>query len=77
MVEGAIFIGAVVVALTDAVKDLAPKVQGSLTVLVAALLGALIALVDVQIGVANLSIAQGVLTGLAAAGTVGVAKKIG
>lgn len=77
MVEGAVFIGAVVVALTDAIKDLAPGVRGAVTVLVAGLLGALIAVIDTHIGVADLSVAEGVLAGLAAAGAVGVAKRIG
>lgn len=77
MIEGSIFIGAIVVALIDAIKDLAPRVTGAVTVLVAGLVGGLIALVDKEIGVFDITFAAGVLIGLAAAGTVGVARKIG
>lgn len=77
MVEGAIFIGAAVVAVTDAIKDLAPRVKGAITVAVAALLGLLVALIDAEIGIVDMTVAEGILTGLSAAGVVGVAKRIG
>lgn len=77
MIEGTVFIGAVIVAVTEAIKDLSPKVQGWITVAVAALVGLLIALIDTNIGVEDLSIAQGVLIGLSAAGVVGTVKKVG
>lgn len=77
MTEGIIFIGAVVVAVVDAIKSLVPTVQGAVTVLVAALVGLLIAVIDVEIGVTNLTIAEGVLAGLAASGVVSTAKRIG
>lgn len=77
MIEGAVFIGTVVIALVDAIKDLAPKVTGAITVLVAGLVGGLIALVDKEIGVFDITFAAGVLAGLAAAGAVGVAKRVG
>lgn len=73
-----VLIGAVVVALVDAIKDLAPRVKGVITVLVAAIVGGLIAALDQELGFqTDLSVAEGVLVGLAAAGTVGVAKRIG
>lgn len=77
MTEGAVFIGAVVVAIVDAIKSLSPQVQGAITVLVAGLVGGLIALIDTHIGVVDLTVAAGVLAGLASAGVVGVAKRIG
>lgn len=77
MVDSVVLIGLVVVALTDALKDLSPKVKGWVTVLAAALIGVLIALVDEEIGATNLSVAQGLMAGLGGAGVVGVAKKVG
>ncbi len=75
--EGVVFIGAVVVAVVDAAKSLSPKINGYVSVVLAGLIGGLIALVDVELGVQNLSVAEGILAGLAASGTVGVAKRIG
>lgn len=77
MIEGAVFIGAVVVAVVDAIKSRVPQVTGEITVLVAGLVGGTIALVDKYIGVTDITFAAGVLAGLAAAGAVGVAKRIG
>ena len=76
MIEGTIFIGAVVIALTQAIKLKFPNVDGAVTILIAAIIGGLIALVDQWIGVADLSVAAGIMAGLAAAGTVTVAKSI-
>lgn len=77
MTEGAIFLGAVIIAVTQAVKLLVPKrVQGVVTIAVAALLGLVLALVDKEIGVVDITVAQGVLLGLAAAGVHTVAKTV-
>jgi hypothetical protein len=76
MVEGAVFIGAVVIALVDAIKSLAPGVHGAISVLVAGLVGGALALVDIHIGVADLTVAAGVMAGLAAAGAISVAKRV-
>lgn len=75
--DSALFVGAVVVAVVDAVKSLFPDVKGAITVLLAVAVGVLVALVDVEIGVADLTLAEGVMLGLAASGTVSVAKRIG
>lgn len=77
MVEGVVFIGAVVVAVVDAIKALVPQVTGAVTVLVAGLIGAILSVFDVHIGLEDLTVAAGVMAGLAAAGAVGVAKRIG
>lgn len=77
MVEGAVFIGAVIIAVTQAIKFLAPNVSGAITILIAALLGLLVALVDTNIGVVDMTVAQGILTGLAAAGVHTVARQVG
>lgn len=76
MVEGTIFIGAAIIAVTEAIKDVAPKVHGWVSVAVAALIGLLVAAFDAELGIASLTLAEGILAGLAAAGTVTVAKKV-
>lgn len=77
MIDSVVFIGAVIIAVTAAIKDTAPRVAGWVTVLVAALLGVLVALLDTHIGIADISVAQGILTGLSAAGVHTVARQIG
>lgn len=73
-----VIVGLIVVGVVDAIKDLAPKVNGFVTVIVAALVGALWALIDAQLGFTpDLTIAQGISAGLVASGAVGVAKRIG
>lgn len=67
--EATIFIGAIIAGVTQAVKLLSAQVQGIVTVLVAILTGILIALIDTQIGVIDITIAEGVFIAL---GTVGV-----
>lgn len=72
-----VIVGLIVVGVVDAIKDLAPKVNGFVTVLVAALVGLLWALIDGHLGfVPDLTMAQGISAGLSAAGAVGIAKKI-
>lgn len=75
--DGIVFVGAVVVAVVDAVKSLFPDVKGAFTVLAAAVVGALLSLVDVELGITNLTVAEGVMAGLAASGAVSVAKRVG
>ena len=77
MIDSAVFIGAVIIAVTSALKDIAPRIAGWVTIAVAALLGLLVAVIDTHIGIADISIAQGVLTGLGAAGVHTVARQIG
>lgn len=72
-----VIVGLVVVGVVDAIKDLAPKVNGFITVIVAALVGALWALVDGPIGfMPDLTLAEGISAGLVASGAAGLAKKI-
>lgn len=76
MVEGTVFIGLVIVALTEVIKRLVPQVSGILTILVSVGVGIVVALVDTSIGVVDLSIAEGIMAGLAASGTVSVARAV-
>ena len=72
-----VIVGLIVVGVVDALKDLSPKVTGFVTVVVAALVGLLWALVDGPLGfVPDLTIAQGISAGLVASGAAGLAKKI-
>lgn len=77
MVEGTVFIGAVIIALTQVIKYLVPNVNGALTILIAALVGVVVGLIDGLIGVTDVTIAQGLMIGLGAVGTVTAAQSIG
>lgn len=67
-ISGALFIGAVIIAVTQAIKYVAPKVNGAVTIVIAVCVGIIIAAIDTNIGVENLTIAQGIMTALAAVG---------
>jgi hypothetical protein len=72
-----VIVGLIVVGVVDGLKDLSPRVTGFVTVVVAALVGLLWALVDGPLGfVPDLTIAQGISAGLVASGAAGLAKKI-
>lgn len=78
MVDSGIFLGAVIIAVTQAIKLAFPeKVHGVVTVGVAVALGVLLALVDTEIGVADISVAQGVLLALASVGVHTTASRVG
>lgn len=68
MVEASIFIGAVIIAITQVIKYLSPAVKGLVTIGVAVVVGVVVALIDTQVGIKDVSIAQGILTALAAIG---------
>lgn len=76
MTEGSVFIGTIVIALTEALKSIDNRINGYITVVVAGLIGLLVAVVDTHIGIQDITIAQGILTGLSAVGVVTVAKKV-
>lgn len=76
MVESAAFIGAAIIAVTQFVKYLAPNVSGAITILVAVVLGVVVALLDTEIGVVDITVAEGIMVALAAVGVVTTASKI-
>lgn len=76
MVESTIFIGTIVIAITKLIKYYAPKIQGPYSIVVAAVVGGLVGLVDQFIGVTDITIAAGLMTGLGAAGVVYTASKV-
>lgn len=75
-VEGIVFIGVAIIAVTQFIKFLAPNVSGAWTILVSAVVGLLVAMFDTQIGVTDLSIAEGIMAGFSASGVVTVARNI-
>lgn len=75
MVDSVLFIGTIIIAVTELIKYFVPKVSGPVTIVISALLGFVVALIDTNIGVIDVTIAQGILTGLGASGVVAVAKK--
>lgn len=77
MIEGTLFIGAVIIAATQFVKSLVPEVNGAITIGIAVVVGIVVALLDTQIGVVNISVAQGILIALAAVGVHTTARQIG
>lgn len=78
MIEGAVFIGLVVVALVQLVKCVRVKDWDSVvTILSGAILGALVGIFDTRIGVVDISVAQGIMVGLGAVGGHTVARQIG
>lgn len=77
MVEGSVIIVAVVIAVTQLVKILVPKVVDAWIIAVAILVGIVIALIDTHIGVVDITVAQGVIIGLGAVGVHTVATKVG
>lgn len=78
MVEGTLFIGAVIVAVTEFLKRLYDHdSRGALLIVVAGVVGALVAGFHTQLGVGAISVAQGVLAGLAAAGVFKLTQNVG
>lgn len=77
MIEPVLFLGAVVAGVTQLVKLLKDKAYDRAVIIgIAVVVGVLVSLVDTEIGVANITLAQGVLLGFSAAGVVAVAEKI-
>lgn len=67
--EAVLFLSVVVVALTQLVKMALPEaVHGWITVIIAFVVGIVVALVDTLIGVADISIAEGLVASLGAIG---------
>lgn len=77
-VEATLFIPLIILATTQLIKKAIPSVQGWLTIIVALLLGVLVAVVDTKIGVVpDINVAQGIVLGLGAIGISVAANKAG
>lgn len=77
MVDSVVFIGAIIIAVTQAVKFVWPQVNGAVTIIIAILVGVVVALLDSHIGIADITVAQGVMIALAAVGVHTTVRQIG
>lgn len=75
--DAVVFIGLVIVAITQIIKMFVPAVSGGVTIIVAFAVGILVALVDQYIGVVDITIAEGVVASLSAIGLSALAGKAG
>lgn len=82
MVEAIAFIGLAIVALVQLGKFLFPKegekrdVRGAAVIIGAALLGVVVGIVDTEIGIVDVSIAQGLILALDAVGLHTLAREV-
>lgn len=74
--DGIIFIGAAIIAVTEIIKRLVPQVNGAVTIVTAGLVGIVVALLDVHIGIVDMTVAEGLMAGLSASGAVTVATAV-
>lgn len=77
MIDSTLFITTLIVALTQVLKFAHPAVSGIITILCAVVVGILVAVFALPLGVAHITIAQGILDGLAAVGIHTLASKVG
>lgn len=77
MVEATIFVPLIIVAITQMVKMALPQITGFVTIIIAFVVGIIVALVDGGIGVTDITIAQGIVYALGAVGVTAVAAKAG
>ena len=77
MIEAAVFIPLIIIAVTQMVKMALPQVTGFVTILIAFGVGIVVALVAQLIGVTDITIAQGIVFSLGAIGITAVASKAG
>lgn len=75
--EAAIFIPLIIVAVTQMVKMALPQITGFVTIIIAIVIGILVAVVDTTIGVVDVTVAQGIVLALGAVGVSTLASKAG
>lgn len=77
-ITGIVFIGTVIAGITQFIKLATPEwFSGKYTIVVAVLVGIIVALVDTHIGVQDISVASGIMIALGTTGTVATLEKIG
>lgn len=75
--ESAVLLGTVIAGIVSAIKSVAPeRVHGIVTVAVALITGVVLALIDTAIGVADITVAEGIITALGTVGVVTVADRV-
>lgn len=72
----ATFIGGIVIAITQQIKFLSLKITGVLTVIIAIIVGALIGMLDNQLGLPDITVAQGIWIAIAAVGAHTLASSV-
>lgn len=77
LVQASLFIPLLIVAVTQLVKMALPTVTGWFTVIVAFVVGIVVALVDTNIGVQDITVAQGLVYALGAIGITTAFAKAG
>jgi len=77
LVQASFFIPLLIVAVVEMVKMAFKQVNGWLTIVVAFVVGILVALVDTHIGVQDITVAQGIVYALGAIGISTVFAKAG
>lgn len=75
--EASFFIPLIIIAVTQMIKMALPQVTGFVTIIIAFVVGLIVALVDTAIGVTNITIAQGLVLALGAVGVTTLASKAG
>ena len=75
--DAIVFVGLVIVAITQIIKMFVPAVNGGITIIVALLVGIGVAVIDRYIGVEDITIAQGIVAALSAIGLSSLAGKAG
>lgn len=74
--EPVLFLSVVIIALTEIVKKAVPeRIHGFLTIIVAILLGVAVSLAAEPLGIAQVSIAEGIVAALGAIGITSAASK--
>lgn len=76
-VQASLFIPLLIVAVVQLVKMALPTVKGWFTVIVALVVGIVVALIDTNIGVQNITVAQGIVYALGAIGITTAFAKAG
>jgi len=77
MVDANVFIVTMIIAITQMIKMAAPKIAGWATIIIAILVGLVVSILAAPLGVAQVSIAQGIIDGLTAIGVTVLASKAG
>lgn len=77
LLSATLFIITVIVGITECAKRaVARDFKGALTIIAAAVVGGVVGAVDIHIGLTNISVAQGIVTGFGAAGVHTIAKQV-
>ncbi len=76
--DAVLFLSVVIIALTQMVKMAVPdRITGFVTILIALVIGVLVAVFDNALGIVDVSIAQGIVAALGAVGITTAASKAG